>query len=96
MKKYYKTVILSDIHLGKPNNLSNKLLEFLEGCTIERMIFNGDAIDFWQLNTFGARKEKETRFVNYIININRKLSSCNIYQRKSGWIYETSLPYSCA
>lgn len=52
MKKHYKTIILSDIHLGKPNNLSNKLLEFLENCTMESIIFNGDAIDFWQLNTF--------------------------------------------
>ncbi|AHB41149.1 metallophosphoesterase [candidate division SR1 bacterium RAAC1_SR1_1] len=69
MKKRYKTVILSDIHLGKPNNLSNKLLQFLENCTMERIIFNGDAIDFWQLNTFGARTEKETRFVNYIIKL---------------------------
>lgn len=69
MKKYYKTIIISDIHLGKPNNLSNKLLDFLENITMDRIIFNGDAIDFWQLNTFWARTEKETRFVNYIIKL---------------------------
>lgn len=69
MKKHYKTVILSDIHLGKPNNLSNKLIEFLENITMDSIIFNGDVVDFWQLSTFGKRSEKETRFVNYIVKL---------------------------
>jgi UDP-2,3-diacylglucosamine pyrophosphatase LpxH len=49
MKKKYKTVILSDIHLGKPVSKIGRLINFLDGIEFERLIINGDYIDFWQL-----------------------------------------------
>jgi len=45
-----KTIIISDIHLGKPNSQTEKLLEFLEETEIDTLIINGDFIDFRQLN----------------------------------------------
>ena len=72
MKKHYKTVILSDIHLGKPNNLAHKLVDFLESITMDKIILNGDAVDFWQLSTFGKWSEKETKFINYITKLIEK------------------------
>ena len=68
MKKKYKTVILSDIHLGKPVSKIGRLINFLDGIEFERLIINGDYIDFWQLGILWRRTERDTRFMNYIIN----------------------------
>lgn len=72
MKKKYKTVIISDVHLGKPNNLSNKLVDFLETIDMEQIIFNWDLIDFRQLETFWKRTDKETEFTNYMTKLIEK------------------------
>lgn len=65
--KEYKTVIISDIHLGKPNSQTEKLLDFLSNSKIETLIINWDFIDFWQLNILGRWTDKESKVVNYII-----------------------------
>lgn len=66
-KKRYRTIIISDIHLGKPNSQAERLLEFLKKYTTETLIIDGDFIDFRQLNLLGKRTEKETNVVNHII-----------------------------
>lgn len=66
-KKRYRTIIISDIHLGKPNSQAEHLLEFLKKYTTETLIIDGDFIDFRQLNLLGRRTDKETNVVNHII-----------------------------
>lgn len=66
-RKKYNTVIISDIHLGKPNAQTEKLLEFLEGIDIGTLIIDGDLIDFRQLSFLGKRTDKETKVTNYIV-----------------------------
>lgn len=68
MKKRYKTVILSDIHLGKPVSKIGKLMDFLNSIEFDKLIINGDCIDFWQLGILWRWTERETKFINYIIN----------------------------
>ncbi len=67
MKKKYKTVILSDIHLGKPVSKIERLMDFLDSIEFEKLIINWDYIDFWQLWILGRWTERETKFMNYII-----------------------------
>ncbi len=67
MHTFYRTMIISDIHLGKPNSQAENLLDFLKKNTTETLIIDGDFIDFRQLNILGKRTEKETKVVNYII-----------------------------
>jgi len=66
-KKSYKTVIISDIHLGKPNAQTEKLMDFLGNTEIGTLIIDGDFIDFRELNLLGERTEKESKLVNYLI-----------------------------
>ena len=66
-KNRYSTVIISDIHLGKPNAQTEKLLGFLEDTDIETLIIDGDLIDFRQLSFLGKRTDKETKVTNYIV-----------------------------
>lgn len=67
MPNKYRTIIISDIHLGKPNSQAEHLLEFLKKNETETLIIDGDFIDFRQLNLLGRWTEKETNVVNYII-----------------------------
>jgi UDP-2,3-diacylglucosamine pyrophosphatase LpxH len=71
-KQKYKTVIISDTHLGKPNAQTEKLLEFLSNMEIETLIINGDLIDFWQLSILGKWTDKESNIMNYIIERTNK------------------------
>lgn len=66
MGKKYKTIIISDVHLWKPNNLSEKLICFLRSITFDSLILNWDIIDFWQLATFGKWTEKEKIFIDFV------------------------------
>lgn len=45
----YRTVILSDTHLGTRDAKAHELLYFLRHIRCEKLILNGDIIDFWSL-----------------------------------------------
>ena len=50
LKKHYKTIILSDLHLGMPHAKVNELIQFLRSVSCERLILNGDIIDGWYIH----------------------------------------------
>lgn len=50
VKKHYKTIILSDLHLGMPHAKVKELVRFLRSVTCERLILNGDIIDGWYIS----------------------------------------------
>ena len=43
----YKTIILSDIHLGSKSSRTEDVIDFLEKNTAEKLILNGDIVDGW-------------------------------------------------
>lgn len=50
LKQHYKTIILSDLHLGMPHSKVNELIAFLRSVTCERLVLNGDIIDGWYID----------------------------------------------
>ncbi len=46
----YKSVFLSDIHLGFSGCQSDKLLNFLNNTKCEKLFLVGDIVDFWSMN----------------------------------------------
>lgn len=48
-KKSYKTVVISDVHLGAPHSKLKEVTSFLNSAHCELLILNGDIIDGWQL-----------------------------------------------
>ena len=48
-RKKYRTVVLSDIHLGSKYSKVAQAADFLASVDAETLIFNGDTIDGWQL-----------------------------------------------
>ena len=67
MKTHYKTIILSDIHLGISNSHVREVVHFLRHHTCDKLILNGDIIDGWQLRKSGKWKKKHTAFFKLLM-----------------------------
>jgi len=77
----YKTVVLSDIHLGTKNCQIDKVNHFLKHTTSEQLILNGDIIDGWSLKRQGGWKNKHTRFLRIVLKRIEKKNVKVIYLR---------------
>ena len=67
MKNHYKTIVLSDIHLGTKGSKAKEVIKFLKRNTCEKLILNGDIIDGWQLKKYGKWKKIHTQFFKRIL-----------------------------
>lgn len=63
----YKTIVLSDIHLGTKGSRARELVRFLKVVSCDTLILNGDIIDGWQLRKSGKWKKKHTLFFNLVL-----------------------------
>lgn len=64
---HFKTVILSDIHLGTEFCKAAEVLNFLEVAHYEKLILNGDIIDGWSLQRKGGWSEADSKVLNKIL-----------------------------
>lgn len=69
MKTHYKTIVISDVHLGTKGAKAKEIARFLKQYRCENLILNGDIIDGWQLKKSGSWKRKHTRFFNRILKM---------------------------
>lgn len=81
MKQHYKTIILSDLHLGISSSRVKEVVDFLQGHTCDTLILNGDIIDGWQLRKSGEWKKKHTRFFRILMKYLYKYKTKIIYLR---------------
>ena len=77
----FKTVILSDIHLGTPECRIDEVNHFLSHVRCERLILNGDIIDGWSLLRKGGWNSRHTRFVRLVLKQIEKSDTHVIYLR---------------
>jgi UDP-2,3-diacylglucosamine pyrophosphatase LpxH len=66
-KTRYKTIVLSDLHLGTVSSRAKEAVHFLKHHKCERLILNGDIIYGWQLRRSGAWKKKHTKFFRLVL-----------------------------
>jgi len=66
-KLHFKTIILSDLHLGSPYCQLEKIIEFLNSTTCDRLILNGDFIDGWSLARKGGWSNRCTRVIRILL-----------------------------
>lgn len=71
----YKTIILSDIHLGSKSSRTDDVIDFLENNTSEKLILNGDIVDGWALARGGKWKDIHTKLIRKILKISEKGTS---------------------
>lgn len=79
-RKYYPTIVLSDIHLGSEHSRTEEVTRFLQQVDCDRLILNGDIIDGWQLRKSGRRwKQKHTDFFKVLMKMMEKQGTEIIY-----------------
>lgn len=77
----FKTVVLSDIHLGAPGCRIDEVNHFMKHTRCEKLILNGDIIDTWQLKGSGTWTVKHSRFIRLVLNKIDKHGTRIIYLR---------------
>ncbi|MCF8228495.1 MAG: UDP-2,3-diacylglucosamine diphosphatase [Bacteroidales bacterium] len=66
---HYKTIVISDTHLGSADTKAKELSKFLKANSCERLILNGDIIDAWNLKRSGNWSKKDTRIFRRILKM---------------------------
>jgi UDP-2,3-diacylglucosamine pyrophosphatase LpxH len=80
-KLSYRTIILSDVHLGTEDCKIDEVNDFLKHTECERLILNGDIVDGWSLARKGGWTQKHTRFVRITLKKMDKSNTEVIYLR---------------
>jgi UDP-2,3-diacylglucosamine pyrophosphatase LpxH len=78
---HYKTIVISDVHLGANESKAKEVVRFLKKYSCDKLIMNGDIIDGWQLRKSGRWKKKHTRFFRVVLKMIEKNKTEVIYVR---------------
>ncbi|MCB2194542.1 MAG: UDP-2,3-diacylglucosamine diphosphatase [Bacteroidetes bacterium] len=78
---HFKTIVISDVHLGTKASKAKELVRFLKSNTCDKLILNGDIVDGWRLKKSGKWKKKHTRFFRVLIKMIDKFNTEVIYIR---------------
>lgn len=69
-RKYFKTVVVSDLHLGSLYSKVVELTRFLESLTCDTLILAGDIIDGWQLKKIEDKwTVRESAFIKSVMEL---------------------------
>ena len=63
----YRTVIISDLHLGSTYSRAEDISKFLEEIKCETLILNGDIIDGWALKRGGTWNDSHMKCIRKLI-----------------------------
>lgn len=77
----YKTIFLSDVHLGTVDCKIDEVNHFLKHSHCEKLVLNGDIIDGWSLARRGGWTDAHTRFVRLVLKKVEKRDTEVIYLR---------------
>ncbi len=66
MKHYYKTIVLSDIHLGYKSSRHKDVVKFLKHSTCDNLILNGDIVDRFAYNKPEFWKKRYWKFIKVL------------------------------
>jgi UDP-2,3-diacylglucosamine pyrophosphatase LpxH len=72
----YRTIVLSDIHLGSEYSKSEEVVEFLKASECDKLILNGDIIDGWSLKRGNVWSDSHMRCVRKILKMTKR---CDVY-----------------
>ncbi|MDO6527982.1 UDP-2,3-diacylglucosamine diphosphatase [Motilimonas sp. 1_MG-2023] len=69
---YYRTVWLSDVHLGFKDCKAEYLIQFLQSMRCDKLILAGDIVDFWALKRQVYWPESHMKVVQLLLDIARQ------------------------
>jgi len=68
----YRTIIMSDLHLGARQSQTDKIIKFLEENESDKLILNGDIIDGWALKGNGKWTKDCTKIFRKFMKMSEK------------------------
>mgnify|MGYP003335021463 FL=1 len=68
----YRTIIMSDLHLGARQSQTDKIIKFLENNESDKLILNGDIIDGWALKGSGKWTKDCTKVFRKFMKMSEK------------------------
>lgn len=77
----YRTIVLSDLHLGTAESKAEEVLNFLKHTRCEVLILNGDIIDGWALKRRNTWAKPHTAVVRRLLKISQKQDIKVVYLR---------------
>lgn len=80
-KLRFKTVFISDVHLGMPDSKAAQASHFLRNCICDKLVLNGDIIDAWHLRRLGGWNKGHTNFIRTVLRKMEKENTEIIYLR---------------
>jgi UDP-2,3-diacylglucosamine pyrophosphatase LpxH len=96
-KLKFKTVFISDVHLGTPDCKAAQASHFIRNCLCEKLVLNGDIIDAWHLLRSGGWSKAHTHFIRTVLRKMEKENTEVIYLRGNhDDVIERILPFRIA
>lgn len=80
-KVHFRTLVLSDLHLGTKDAQARALLDVLRGIRCDKLILNGDIIDLWSLQRKNHWAPAHTAVVRRILKMAEKDGTRIVYLR---------------
>lgn len=80
-KLHFKTIFISDVHLGAPECKAAQAAHFLRNSHCEKLVMNGDIIDAWALRRGGKWGKPHTHFIRTVLKKMEKEDTQVIYTR---------------
>ncbi|MEM1082511.1 MAG: glycosyltransferase [Verrucomicrobiota bacterium] len=80
-RRSYRSVFLSDIHLGTPESKVKEVMDFLKHVDCQKLVLNGDIIDGWALRRGSRWRKRHSRFVRTILKMMERGDTEIIYCR---------------
>lgn len=68
----YKTIIVSDIHLGTKDSQTKEFIKFLDEHPTKQLILNGDIIDAWALERGSKWKKQHSKVILKLLELSKK------------------------
>lgn len=80
-KLRFKTIFISDVHLGMPDSKAAQASHFIRNCLCDKLVLNGDIIDAWHLRRLGGWNKSHTNFIRTVLRKMEKENTQIIYLR---------------
>ena len=80
-KLRFKTLFISDVHLGMPDSKAAQAAHFIRHCLCDKLVLNGDIIDAWHLRRLGGWNKSHTNFIRTVLRKMEKENTQIIYLR---------------
>ena len=80
-KLHFRTLVLSDLHLGTKDAQARALLDVLRGIRCDKLILNGDIIDLWSLQRKNHWAPAHTAVVRRMLKMAEKDGTRIVYLR---------------